>query len=161
MQFAINRNFETSPPHRTIFFHSKMSANHNKSFLGAFQKAFWCIDKWLLITSNKINGQISKSQKEREKKRFLFFFIVTETMHGMNGMSLARIWLYWPPLFSFSIISYASDLYIQNKYVYGLWVKCVIFGCDLCARVPEQDGNKNHICEYDRATCVTIPKRIG
>lgn len=41
MQFAIDWNFETSPPHLTIFFYFEKFANHNKSFLGAFEKAFW------------------------------------------------------------------------------------------------------------------------
>lgn len=114
MQFAINRNFETSPPHLTIFFYFEKSANHNKSFLGAFEKAFWWIDKCLLIASNEINGQISSLRKG--KKNVFFFFIVTETMCGMNGMSWARFCLHSPPQFRFSIIPFASDLYRQNKY---------------------------------------------
>lgn len=110
----------------------------------------------------KLMGKYQVVGKE-EKKTFSFF-------HCNRN----NVWHEWHELgsllspFAASILFFHRSVckrFVQTKqicdykYVWW-WVRCVIRECDLCARVPEQDGNKNHaVCEYDKASCVTIPKR--
>lgn len=81
---------------------------------------------------------------EKGKKRFLFF-------HCNRN----NVWHEWHELgsllspFAASISFFHHSVckrFVQTKqiYVYWWWVRCVMRECNLCARVPEQDGHKNH-----------------